>query len=353
MEMTDAEHDWYLHHVVFAEELRESPWETRWRLAREEMRGLGPLGELAVKQGFVVTPAQARMAGVDRAELRRQLRSGQWHSPHRGTICPRPLSADEAPAMAATGAALMRPGAVISHRSAAVLYGLPVFTSPRWTGIPELTEPQNSYGHSIRRAHIRSARVDSSQATAWFGAPVTTVARMITDLAREDRRAGLVCADAALSKNLITASEIGWAVDRAFGLPGVGQARAVLVHADAKAESPLESVARLLIIDHGLPVPELQRWILDPVTDTKTRVDMLWREQRVIGEVDGAVKYRVDSRWSERSLWDEKRRQERLEQLGFRVVRLLWHEIRDDPLGTAARVRWALTNPLSRPGDGR
>ena len=148
---------------------------------------------------------------------------------------------------------------------------------------------------------------------------------------------------------LVTMAEISVALEQARGLAGIGLAREVLTYADAKAESALESVARLLFIDHGLPCPELQRWIRDPATDAQMRVDMLWREHRVIGEVDGAVKYRVNSRWSERSLWNEKRRQERLEQLGFRVVRLLWQEIRDNPLGTVARVRWALGNPPDPP----
>lgn len=47
------------------------------------------------------------------------------------------------------------------------------------------------------------------------------------------------------------------------------------------------------------------------------RVDFLWRKRRTIGEADGRGKYADDGR----SLWNEKRREDRLRELGFEVVR--------------------------------
>ena len=85
-----------------------------------------------------------------------------------------------------------------------------------------------------------------------------------------------------------------------------------------------------------MPAPELQVWV------GGYRVDLLWRAQRVIVECDGRVKYARDE------LWREKRRQEQLERLGFRVVRVLWADVTRGPSETAERIRHALGR-ASRP----
>ena len=54
-------------------------------------------------------------------------------------------------------------------------------------------------------------------------------------------------------------------------------------------------------------------------------------------EVDGLLKYRDES-----ALPAEKKRQEQLERMGYRVVRVTWSDIVNDPAGTAARIAWAL-----------
>ncbi len=100
------------------------------------------------------------------------------------------------------------------------------------------------------------------------------------------------------------------------------------------AESPLESLTRLCIVDANLPTPELQSWVEG--AGWRYRVDMLWREERVIAEADGKIKYEGDA------LWREKRRQERLERAGFRVVRVLWDDIMRWRAETIARISHAL-----------
>ena len=70
--------------------------------------------------------------------------------------------------------------------------------------------------------------------------------------------------------------------------------------------------------DAGLPSPEPQAWIEDEDGFLVARVDALWRNHRVIGECDGAVKYDIDA--APTMLLAEKRRQERLEDLGYIVV---------------------------------
>ena len=102
----------------------------------------------------------------------------------------------------------------------------------------------------------------------------------------------------------------------------------MLALADPRAESPLESLARLVLHDDGFPPPDLQRHF------GPDRVDMVFDEQKLILEIDGLDKYRMTS------LAEEKRRERRLRRHGYRVERLTWDDI---------VVNWPATRRWLRP----
>lgn len=316
-------------------------WRSWWQRCHAEL-GDDSAARLAARQGFVLTRAQARRCGHSEPALRRLVAHGEWTHVLRGVLSP--LAVPPAPdgdrpaewlrrrrvhALRAAASALIRPGQVISGRSATILHGLPTLAVPR---VPELTAAApTTLGHRPR-AHVWSATLVRDDITTWFGAPVTRVSRTVVDSARHDRRDGLIGADAALHDGLTTMQHVDRALGQARGWPGVRRAGAVLALASPLAESPLESLVRLAICDAGLPMPELQ------VAIGEYRVDMLWPEQRVIVEADGRTKYTGDE------LWREKVRQERLARLGYRIVRVLWQDIMPARLpATIARLRAELT----------
>jgi len=244
----------------------------------------------------------------------------------------RPHLRRERAALAASAAVAARAHTVVSHRSAAVLHGLPTITVPTR---PELTRRTDASTGRRERPHVHRATLIDAQIASWFGAPVSTVARTVADLARTGVEHGLIAADAALHERLVTTAELATEIACA-GWPGALAARAVLAQASPLAESPLESLTRLCLHDGGLPNPELQVRVVDPADGWHCRVDMLWPAQRLVVEADGRLKYR-DS-----ELWREKLRQERLERLGYRVIRVLWDDVMNHPAQTIARVRRAL-----------
>jgi hypothetical protein len=266
------------------------------------------------------------------AEVRRLVRAGEWCVPHYGVVAPvRPDNERMRHTLAATAAALVRPGHVISGASAGVVHGLPLVHHPDRV---VLTADEPSRMGARGRVLVRAARHPVDDTTTWFGTPITTIARTIVDLAREDRAAGLVAADAALHQRVVGPDELRSVASRSAGWPGARQARDIVAVASPLAESPLESLTRLCIVDANLPTPELQSWVEG--AGWRYRVDMLWREERVIAEADGKIKYEGDA------LWREKRRQERLERAGFRVVRVLWDDIMRWRAETIARISHAL-----------
>jgi hypothetical protein len=86
------------------------------------------------------------------------------------------------------------------------------------------------------------------------------------------------------------------------------------------------------MIELGLPEPVLQHEVRDEV-GVVARVDFWWPGQRLVGEFDGRVKYRVDGipdpRRLEDRVWTEKQREDRLRGLGLRVVRWTWADALD------------------------
>jgi hypothetical protein len=308
-----------------------------WAAIARDCAGGTPARALAARQGFVLTHDQARRAGLARAEIRRAVRRGQWSAPRRNALCVLPPAAGDGRQLGtsveirAAAAALVRPELTVSHESAAAMHGLPLLITP---ARPRLTTTGNGGGE--RDILVHSARLPDDDRTLWFGIPITVVARTVIDIARNAGvRAGLVAADAALAEALLTADELGAAVECAVRWPGVRRARRVVELASPLSESPLESLTRLLVVESGLPTPHLQV----PVRTARGRyrVDGLWPERGVVFEADGLLKYAAPS-----DLRAEKLRQEDLERAGYRVVRVTWQDVWTHPSRTVDRIAAAL-----------
>lgn len=306
-------------------------WQAWW--TRQAERGLGG-------SGFVMSAPEVAAAGVSRQTARTRTRRGEWARAGYGFVAPldiadvRPyLVARRRHAVQAAAAARRRPGHVISGRSAAIIHGLPTFRVPLR---PELTELEPvGLGRRRGASHVYGAALGSAEWTTWFGVPVTGVARTLVDLARHDRRDAIMAADAALREELTERKRMDDALVRAVGWPGVRQARAVLALTSELAESPLESLTRLVLHDGGFPAPELQVWI------GEYRVDMLLRAQRLVLEIDGLEKY------TDAEARREKRRETRLRQMGYRVERITWEDVIHRWPQTSAWLRGILSVPAT------
>lgn len=306
-------------------------WRNRWQDCESD-----PLANLARGQGFVLTTAQAVSLGSTPSDIRREKRRGRLATPARGVITPitidendpRPIVRRRRAALAATGAALLRPGQVISGRSGAILHGLPTFAPPAQ---PELTAREQRTLGKLPRASVYSAQLSERDITSCFGAPVATVQRILVDLARHDRRDAIMAADAALRERVVTPTELALPISDALGWPFSRQAREVLALADARAESPFESIVRLALHDAGFPPPELQFYI------GPYRVDFYWPEFRFVLEADGRLKYEATDDPDDDPLWREKRRETALRRFDVHVERVI-------PADVLTAAAWARTS---------
>jgi predicted transcriptional regulator of viral defense system len=233
-----------------------------------------------------------------------------------------------------TAAALATTGpAVASHCSAAIIHGLDILGKPPRDVTLTRAPGRNRSGQPGTRLHW--AQLPTEHVTVHHGMRVTTVARTVIDMARTvEFRAGVVTADSALHQKLVTKAELDAELASARRRRGIQRATEVIAFADALAESVLESIARVMFRDCGLPPPELQVWVGG--AEVVGRVDFLWRQFRTVAEVDGLMKY-VDPARAILQLERDKR----LRDAGYEVVHLGWHEITENPAYAAAAIRSA------------
>jgi len=161
------------------------------------------------------------------------------------------------------------------------------------------------------------------------GLSVTTPARTIADVARTCPRTTafeLVATGLFVPRSgrpLATTSEVRRELELAGSGRGIRSARALLDTVGVGCESAAEARSLMLILDEGFERPEQQV----EVTDVHGRmiVDCMWRAAGIVGECDGLTKYlradRGDGQGAAQAVIEEKRREDRLRALGWRVVR--------------------------------
>jgi hypothetical protein len=232
--------------------------------------------------------------------------------------------------------ALIAPGLVFSHDSAAALWRLPRISA--WPERTHVIAERATGGRSTPGVvHHRLGLPD--QAVVIDGITVTTLPRTVVDIARtHPLDEALVAADAALSGVRLGGRSHATSRDElAASIPRAGRGRAaarfITAFADGRSGSPGESLSRLTMHRAGLTPPVLQYRLDD--AEGAMFADFAWPDRRVIGEFDGVAKYVRDEFAAGRDpaqvVVDEKWREDRIRALGWRVARWGWDVARSVP----------------------
>ncbi|MGE2720547.1 hypothetical protein [Mycolicibacterium celeriflavum] len=192
----------------------------------------------------------------------------------------------------------------------------------------------NPPGHQLRSA-------DGLAVHRRDGAPLVHVAERIAtapawtavEVARTLRRPrALATLDAALRSGTCTRGELWRAAIQQAGRRGIVAVRDLIPLSDARAESPMESEARLAMIDGGLPMPELQYEIVDGNGELR-RLDFAWPDARVAVEYDG-----VDWHTEPDALRNDRRRRLALQDVGWTVIAIVADDVRHRTWDFVSRV---------------
>ena len=292
---------------------------------------------LLAEQGGVVTYEQAIDAGCSERQLRAggrlvRVRHGVYadRASHEAAEPHELVVLKVAAARLTTGVDLVAAG-----RTAALALQLPILGQPTRVDLVERKELRPLH-------HGSSTTLPGDHVVDLLGVPVTSVPRTAVDVARRHGfAAGLVTVDAVLQRE-VAREELLAVVEACRGWRGSRTARRVVELADPLAETPLESLARARFIEHGLPPCELQV-VLGDAWDPIGRVDHSWREHRTVAEGDGALKYSDPA-----ALFAEKRREDRLREAGFEVVRYTWDEVLRTPEVVVNRILRAFARAAAR-----
>jgi very-short-patch-repair endonuclease len=179
-------------------------------------------------------------------------------------------------------------GAVLSHLSAATLWGVAVPT-PRGDDRVHLTVSTGSAvrGRDDRTVH-RSPLVPQ-EVTTRAGFPVTTAERTWRDLAAVLPEPALLAVTDQLLATWSRSAALARQLDRRPTGRGSARARTVLPLGDPRAGSPMESVLRWIVHAAGLPAPELQFRITTSDGQLVGVADLAWPDRKVLVEFDGNV----------------------------------------------------------------
>lgn len=175
-----------------------------------------------------------------------------------------------------------------------------------------------------------------------IGAPLKKIdGRLLTapawtaiELARSLRRPrALATLDAALRSATCSAADLECALQEQHGRRGVVKVRQLLPHADARAESPMESEMRLVFMDWGMPTPELQYEIVDRHGQL-WRVDFAWPESRVAAEYDS-----MDWHANPVAVKHDRMKSARLQEIGWTSVPAVVDDVRRYPAELCTRIK--------------
>jgi len=290
------------------------------------------LVELASRQHGVVARWQLLAKGVGRGAIDDRM-GRRLHPIHHGVYAVGyPVSGIESRWLAAVLAA--GPDAVLSHRSAAQLWGL-ASRSSHWS---EVTRPTYFRSHPLIRAH--RSLLPADERTVVEGIPVTTVPRTVLDLAAVGSRRQV--------ERVLNEVEVRGLTDR-LSIPdllaryprrrGTAALRDLLcegAEAGGVTRNDFEESFVPLLDSNGLPRPQFNADV--SVAGRFFSVDCLWRRERLIVELDGLATHGT------RQAFENDRERDRLLMVdGWRVMRITWRQLCNKQVSIASDLRKALT----------
>lgn len=298
------------------------------------------IASLAADQHGVISLPQLRDIGIGKEAAYKRVGVGRLHPLYQGVyaVGHSALTPDgwKMAAVLACG-----PGAVLSHRSAAALWGL----REDRRSVIDVTAP-NRRGRIPKGivAH-RDGFLTPADRTELNGIPCTSVSRTLLDLAgsmpmREVRK---IVAEAEVLRVLDPVA-MRKLIRRSRGRRGVARLRLLLDELDPetrRTRSELERMFLRMCTRAGLPRPEVNVFL--SVEGHRLEVDFLWRDAGLIVETDGQRYHDTGSAFE-----SDRRREQSLQLAGWQVSRCTWAHVVHEPRDLAARIQGLLAQATLR-----
>jgi very-short-patch-repair endonuclease len=219
---------------------------------------------------------------------------------------------------------------VISHSSAANLWGFAAAADDDEVHVTVFGRRPR------RRPDLRlhyAPSFDPRDVRSLHGLPVTAPARTLFDLAATGYADLERAFGEAHAQRLVTAREIEQLLERTGPRRGSRPLRDLLSdNASGFTRSQAERLLRALIRAANLPIPRFNARVAG------YEVDAVWPQQRLVVEVDGYAYH------GHRAQFERDRRKDlALTAAGYRVIRVSWRQLTNEPLALVAVISAALS----------
>ncbi len=294
------------------------------------------IAAIAQRQHGVVARPQLLALGLGRRAIGHRVECGRLHVVHRGVYSVgHPLLSIEGRWTAAVLAA--GAGAALSHRAAAALWGL------RATSAPRVEVSLARRLRSRRGVQIHHAPLAPDEVTVHHGIAVTTPPRTLLDLAAILRPDQLERAmNEAEARRLSDSLSLDALIDRHPARPGTLALKSILQRGRLGAtltRSELEDRFLSFLDAHDLDRPRVN--VALALAGTHIEADCVWSHQRLIVELDGYATHATRAAFER-----DRTRDRRLQAAGWRVVRITWRHLHDEPAAVAAELRALLSGSI-------
>ena len=290
-------------------------------------------------------------SGLDERAITRAVRAGALHRIRHGAYVDQSLwqrlSDRDRHRLLVRAVLKSRPATyVVSHYSALAEHGVDLWGLD--LSRAQLTHADRRPRRSEAGVVVHRGRLREEDVVTARGLPVVTVARAVLETCcHHDVEVGLVVANSALNKGLVTADELRELHTRVERWPGAIQLQMVLRRMDGRMQSVAETRCAHLLHHQNLPRPTPQVEVRDEHGFLVGITDFAWPGHGVFLEVDGRAKYVVHRRSGEtleEYLMREKAREERICQLtGWVCLRISWADL-ENPVRTGRRIHAVLAS---------
>lgn len=216
------------------------------------------------------------------------------------------------------------PGAVLSHRSAALLHGILDDSRDRVDVIAPNRRGRAPRGIS---AH-RDGTLTSTDRRVIDGIPCTSLARTLLDIAATESTATLRFAvTQAEVEEVFDLAEVVELLRRSRGRRGVARMRlAIELHDPDEQEARRELEKKLLRLFKrgGFRAPEVNGHLL--VDGISMMPDFMWRDASLIVEADSRRVHGTATAFER-----DRQRDQRLAAADWTVIRVTWHQVTEEP----------------------
>lgn len=288
------------------------------------------IAALAEAQYGVVSRRQLEELGLG-GGVRRRLAGGRLHVIHHGVyaVGHRRLARSGIwmAAVLACG-----PGAVLSHADAGALWAL----RPSARRLIDVSVPTRTRARRPGIAIHRPRGLGPEDVTTHDAIPCTSVARTLLDLATilPAHALARVCEQAEILR-VLDMREVDALIARQPRRPGVPALRHALAHhaETGMTRSDLEARFRNLCLAAHLPLPAVNDFVELPKHPQPVEVDAIWRDRRLIVEVDG-----WETHGTRTAFERDRARDADLQEAGWRVLRTTHRQLKHRPHEIAARL---------------